>query len=143
MVLACGPIGPFAGGRLKGEEAAWPADWSRLAQVENAQLETNPDAPHSINIWFVIVDGEPYLATSLLMGSDVPDEREWVRNVSADPKIRLRVEGNVYPARVNPVSDAATKARVFASFQEKYPNLDASRGETSRFYVVGRPVDNQ
>ena len=141
MLLACGPIGPFAGGRLKGEEAAWPADWSRLAQVENAQLETNPDDPHSINIWFVVVDSRPYLATSLLRGSDVPEEREWVRNVSADPEIRIRIDGVVYAGRVEPVGDAETKARVFAQFQDKYPNLDPARGDASRFYVVGSRVN--
>lgn len=134
--LACGPMGPFSGGRLSGEEASWPTDWSKLADVEQAQLETNPDAPHSINIWFVIVDNGPYLATSLLRGSEVPKEREWVQNVAASPRVRLRVEGKVYPGQLEVVADSAIKSRAFSAFQEKYPQLLPEREAAAIFYRV-------
>lgn len=138
--LGCslGPIGPLSGGHLTGQEGTWPDDWTRTADIEQAQLETRPEDPHSVNVWLVVVDGRAYLATSLLVGTETPDEREWVRNVAADPRVRLRVEGVVYPARLQVVGDPALRERIFAAYHTKYPELDPSRSSAARFFQVTR-----
>lgn len=136
LCLGCGPIGPFSGGRLSGEDEAWLADWSGVSDVTQIQLETNPDDPHSVNVWLVIVDREAYLATSLLIGTEVPEEREWVRNVTADSRVRLRIEGKLYSVRLETVAEDSLKARVFEAFQIKYPEIEASRGEAARFFRI-------
>lgn len=132
----CGPIGPFSGGRLSGEGVAWPTDLSGIAAFEQAQLETNPDDPHSINIWFVTESGDLFLATSLLRGPDEPEERDWVRNVAADPRVRIRIDGLVYRARLKVLEDGEERARVFRAYLEKYPDLDPSREDAARFFRV-------
>lgn len=134
--LTCGPIGPISGGHLGGEERGSLSDWGRVAAIENAQLETNLEAPHSINIWFVVVDGNPFVATSLLRGPAEPEQREWVKNVEADPRVRIRIEGVVYPARLEVVRESALRARLFDAYLEKYPNLDPTREQAARFYRV-------
>ncbi len=35
-----GPLGPFAGGELRGDAAPWPTDWRHAANVENIGLAT-------------------------------------------------------------------------------------------------------
>jgi hypothetical protein len=138
LSMGCGPIGPFSGGRLSGDEGNWPEDWSRFADVTQIQLETGPKDPHSVNLWFVVVDDEAYLATSLLVGTEVPEEREWVRNVTADPRVRIRIEGILYQARLETVSDSIVKGRVFDAFKLKYPELEESRGDAARYFKVAK-----
>jgi hypothetical protein len=136
--MGCGPLGPFSGGRLSGDEGSWPADWNRIADVTQIQLETGPKDPYSVNLWFVVVDDEPYLATSLLMGTEAPEEREWVRNVTADPRVRIRIEGTLYQARLETVTDPNLRGRVFDAFYAKYPELEESRGDGARYFKVAK-----
>ena len=56
LVIVTGCGGPFAvlpGGALRGDVESPPSDWSFARSIETAQLETRPDAPHSVNVWFV------------------------------------------------------------------------------------------
>jgi len=141
LCVACGPIGPFSGGHLSGDEAGWPADWNSAADVTEIQLETGLEDPHSVNLWIVVVDDEAYIATSLLIGSEVPEEREWVRNVDADPRVRVRVDGIIYPARLETVvKDPALKVRILEAYQSKYPEMDELRGNAARFYKIVKPT---
>ncbi len=135
-LLACGPLGPFSGGRLRGEVAAMPAPWPDLSGVENAQLETNPDDPHSINIWCADVDGAVFVSTSLILGPEEPTERTWVKNVSKDPDVRLRVDGTVYEARLTKLEDAALREQVLARFEAKYGELSPERTPGAWIYRV-------
>lgn len=139
LCVACGsigPIGPFAGGRLSGEEGDWPTDWNGASDVMQIQLETALEDPGSVNLWLAVVDGEAYVASSLLSGANDPDEREWVRSVGVDPRVRVRIDGVVYTARLESVSDDSVKARVFEAFRVKYPHLEESRGEGARYFRI-------
>lgn len=126
----------FSGGRLSGEEGSWPTGWQDAADVSQIQLETRPEDPHSVNVWIVVVDGAAYISTSLLHGTEVPDEREWVRNVAADPRVRVRIDGVVYLAQLEVLDDERLKARVLEAFAAKYPELDRARGSGARFYRI-------
>ena len=136
LCVACGPIGPFSGGRLSGDEGEWPSDWKSATEVAQIQLETEPSDPHSVNLWLAVVDGEAFVATSLLSGVDDPEERAWVSNIETDPRVRVRIEGIVYPARLESVDDASRKARVFEAFRLKYPHLEESRCEAARYFLI-------
>ena len=138
LCAGCGPVGPFSGGRLSGEQGGWPEDWNRVADVTQIQLETVPEDPYSVNVWFVVVERDAYLATSLLMGTEVPEEREWVRNITTDPRVRIRIDGILYSVRLETVADASLRARVFEAFQVKYPELKESRGDAARFFRVAK-----
>lgn len=119
--LACGPLGPIPGGRLRGAEHEGPAPaWDRFAQVEQVQLETNPEDPHSVNTWIGVYEGALYIPTSLIRGADDPRERTWVKNVQADPKVRLRIDDTVYPLRATQVEDPATVEAVRSMLLSKY-----------------------
>jgi len=135
-MMGCGPIGPFSGGRLSGQEGDWPVDWKSAVDLTQIQLETAPDDPHSVNLWVVVIDSDAFIVTSLLVGTEVPEERAWVRNIASDPRIRVRVDGVVYPARLEPLEDAALKAQVFEAFRSKYPELKESRADAARFFRI-------
>jgi hypothetical protein len=91
-----------------------------------------------VNLWFVVVVDEAYLATSLLMGTEVPEEREWVRNVTADPRVRIRIEGILYQALLETLTDSSMKGRVFDAFKLKYPELEESRGDAAHYFKIAK-----
>jgi hypothetical protein len=119
-----GPIGPLSGGRLSGDVKPAPSDWGFAANVEQAQLETNPVKPRSVNVWIAVKDGALFLSSSMILGPKLPTERGWVRDVEADENVRLRIEGAVYELRARRVLDDAEVAAVRAALETKY-ELDA------------------
>ena len=115
LCIACGgPVGPLAGGKLSGtEHSGDEPDWVPLmADIEQIQLESNPNDPYSVNVWATGHEGELYVPTSLIMGPDDPTERTWVANVMANPDVRLRIEGTVYPRTAVRVTDETIAADV-------------------------------
>ena len=90
------------------------------ATPDTAQLETRPDDPHSVNVWLGVVDDRLFLATSLIRGTDVPAERDWVEHVLDDPEVRLRIDGHLYDLRATRVSDTRLVERVRAAMIGKY-----------------------
>lgn len=124
-LLACGgPLGPLPGGALSGEVKPPPADWSFVADVKQAQLETNPAKPRSVNVWLGVWQSGLYVTSSMIRGPKRPTERAWVRDVGLDPLVRMRIEGVVYELRAVRVEDPATVAAVRSTFEKKYA-LDA------------------
>jgi hypothetical protein len=121
LALGCGgPVGPIPGGALSGNVKPAPADWSFIESVEQVQLETNPSEPHSVNTWIGTSGGALYLPTSMIRGPKLPTEREWVRNVEADDRVRLRVGDDVYELRAERVVDETEATSARAALEKKY-----------------------
>jgi hypothetical protein len=119
--LACGPIGPIPGGALSGEVVEGPVDdWSFTSDIETVQLETRPSDPYSVNTWIYGEGDRLYLPTSLILGDDEPTEREWVRNVLEDDRVRLRIDGRIYPRRAIRVTDPAELEMAREKLMAKY-----------------------
>ena len=98
--LACnGPTGLLPGGKLDGEPRPVPTDWSTFGEYGTAQLETKPEEPYSVNIAYTILDGRVYLNAGAT-------ETEWVKNIAANPHVRLRIDGALYDLRAERVMDA-------------------------------------
>ena len=71
--LGCGPIGPFPGGPLTGNEVTDPVDdWSFASRRQEIQLETRPESPYSVNVWCIVRDGALYVP------SGRPEGKRWV-----------------------------------------------------------------
>ncbi|MCB1685349.1 MAG: hypothetical protein R3E82_19565 [Pseudomonadales bacterium] len=120
MFAVAGCAEPFIvlpGKALSGEQTPPPEDWSKYADVEVVQLETRPEDPYSVNIWAVAVGPDYYIATG-------EDGTRWTENLTADPRVRLRVESNLYQLRTVRVLDPAEIDRVAAQYSKKY-GLDA------------------
>ena len=136
-ILACGPLGPFPGGRLSGESGpAQVNDWS-FANEEVAQLETRPDDPHSVNTWFVGVDDRLYVPTSMILGPKDPEARAWVKQVLADSRVRIRLGEQVFRRRAVRVEGAAEYDIVRSALETKY-QLDPTERDPERTIWIFR-----
>jgi deazaflavin-dependent oxidoreductase (nitroreductase family) len=71
--------------------------------------------PHEIEIWFVVVGGRFYLLSG---GADSSD---WVRNLRAEPRVRLRVGEQEVAATARVVDiDEAVQSRAREGLHNKY-----------------------
>jgi len=91
-LAACGgPFLVFPGGALSGEVVEEPVrDWS-FVDDRFVDLETRPDDPYSVELNYVVRDGRLYL--------DPAEGRRWLDHLRADPRVRVRFDGKVYPLR--------------------------------------------
>lgn len=94
--IACG--GPFLvlpGGRLSGPEAPAPQPWT-ASDGGVLALETDPDDPYSVHVNYTVRDGAIHI--------DPAPGRRWLEALRADPRVRIRIDGRVYPMRAVLVS---------------------------------------
>jgi hypothetical protein len=141
LLLACdGPLGPIPGGALAGSEAPCPKDGFGFARaVQEIQLEVRPDAPRSVTTW-AIVEGD-----TLHVPADFfnPGKR-WPLQADADPRVRVRIQGQVYACAAHRVRDEAAVARLRAAAAAKYdvdPESWASRQEVWWYRIGPRASD--
>ncbi len=129
-VVACGPIGPIPGGRLRGE-LGHATDWGFSADEQTAQLETRPADPYSVNTWFVSVGPDLYVPTSMILGPKDPTERGWVGHVTENPNVRIRLGDGIYERVAKRVSDAREYDRLRDALEKKY-GLDPADRDAAR-----------
>ena len=91
LLAACGgPILVFPGGELSGEvETRRIEDWSFVDDAF-VDLEVRPDDPYSVELNYVVRDGKLYV--------DPAEGRRWLEHLRADPRVRVRFGGRIYPA---------------------------------------------
>ena len=68
---------------------------------------------YEVTIWFMVEGETVYLATA-------NSGRQWVRNVLAHPGVTLRIGGQSFTAKVEPISDATGRAHVMGLVERKY-----------------------
>ncbi len=90
LAFGCGgPLAVLTGGALAGDVVQEPvSDWS-FASDDYLALETRPDDPYSVNLNYVVRDGALYI--------DPAEGRSWLEHLRADPRVRVRLDGKVYP----------------------------------------------
>ncbi|MEZ4334571.1 MAG: hypothetical protein R3F35_22680 [Myxococcota bacterium] len=112
-----GPWGPIPGGRLHGRERPCPIEAAPFAAVHAVELEVSPDRPRSVRIWSVVVDDRLFVP-----GDFLTPMKRWPAQVVADPRVRIRIDGQLYRCRARRVTDPAT--------------VEALRRETARKYRI-------
>lgn len=106
-----GPLPFMSGGALSGEIRQTPTEWSFDEDFGVVQLETRPDEPYSVNIAYTLLNGHLYIYAG-------DTETQWVKNMDANPNVRLRMSDDIYALRAERVSDPAeisTFAKVWVS----------------------------
>lgn len=87
----------FPGGALRGDVVTEPvADWS-FVNDRFVDLETRPDDPYSVELNYTVKDGKLYV--------DPKEGRAWLEHMRADPRVRVRFAGKVYPLKAVLVED--------------------------------------
>jgi hypothetical protein len=112
-LLGCGPVLLMPGGQLSGPVEAAPSDWSFSDEISTIQLETRPADPYSINIWAVGLGDRLYVHAGA-------NRSRWVEHLVADPLVRVRVAGKLYPMATIRVEDAAEFASFADAYEKKY-----------------------
>ena len=104
LAIACkGPVGLMAGGGLEGETQPVPASWAFAGDSGTMQLETNAAEPYSVNIAYTILADVIYINAG-------DTETQWVKNMEADPRVRLNVDDSIYALRAERVTDKTVTA---------------------------------
>ncbi len=92
MAAGCGgPFLVFPGGELRGEVVTEPVeDWSFVTD-RFVDLETRPQDPYSVELNYFVRDGKLYI--------DPAEGRRWLDYLRADPRVRVRFSGKIYPLK--------------------------------------------
>ena len=89
LLIGCG--GPFLivpGGQLSGDVVEAPvSDWS-FVDDQFVDLETNPGDPYSVQLNYIIRDGNLYI--------DPREGKAWLEKIRDDPLVRVRFSGKIY-----------------------------------------------
>jgi len=120
-----GPCGLLPGGVLDGKSRAAPADWEFAGDSGTVQLETRAEEPYSVNIAYTVIAGALYVNAG-------DTETQWVRNMTADPRVRLRMDGDLYELRAERVTDRAE----IATFGDAWTNQSIFRRDPSELDEV-------
>ncbi|HTO09455.1 MAG TPA: nitroreductase/quinone reductase family protein [Myxococcota bacterium] len=116
-----GPLSWIPGGRLDGTLVAAPVtDWSFTDAVQKIQLETAPDDPYSVNVWCVAQADHLWITA----GSHT---NTWVKNLIADPRVRVRVGDQIYERLAVRVTDPLEAKLVVSLYDKKY-HYDRDQG---------------
>ena len=109
---ACNYI-PFSAGGLNGKVVETPDDWTRVAQAEIVQLETQPADPYSVNLWIIGNGSNLYVFAG--------DNRStWVEHIEVNSRVRLQIGDAVYLLNAQRVVDVAEFERFAQAWNTKY-----------------------
>jgi hypothetical protein len=130
---ACSEYLPIAGGKLEGTVSPLPAQWSELATTEIVQLESTGEAPYSVNLWVAEVGG----ALHVFAGDNLA---EWVKNIAANPDVRLKIGEEIFELRAIRVTDAGVFETFAQAWASKYGNRPRNENvdETYLFRLTPR-----
>ena len=91
LLTGCGngPFLVFPGGKLEGNVVSEPVtDWS-FVEAQFVHLETNPDAPYSVELNYIVRDGELYI--------DPAEGKNWLEHLRQNSQARVRFDNDIYP----------------------------------------------
>ena len=139
VATIAGCRGPFVllpGGALEGPIAPAPDDWAFTDAVDTVQLETRPSDPYSVNIWAIGLGEYVYVHAGA-------NRSTWVRNIEADPKVRLRVNDSIYELVAARVEGQDEFDRFGDAYEKKYGRRPRNENvaEAYLFRLAGRARD--
>ena len=125
---AChGPIGLMSGGSLDdaGPITPAPTDWSFAGAAGTIQLETNPNAPYSVNLAFTVMNGRLFINAG-------GTETQWAKHIASDARVRLLMQERIYELRANRVTEHAE----IEAFAEAWTGQSFFRRDPRRYDEV-------
>lgn len=121
-VFRTDPMYMISGKHLSGVERPYPADWSGCNDHFTIAVETRPEDPHSVTTLCVLLEG------SLIIPAMNGSTKQWTANVVRDPRVRIKIGEEVYPAKAERALDVAPEDFVSAVLA-KQPELGERIGQ--------------
>ena len=131
--VGCGPFVLLPGGKLDGATVPAPSDWSFSREVDTVQLETRPEDPYSVNIWAVEIGPALYVHAGT-------NKSQWVENMLANAKVRVRIEDKLYDLGASRVTTQDEFDRFSDAYEQKYDRRPGNENvaEAYVFRLVAR-----
>ena len=132
-LMACGDHLPLSGGALTGEPAAVPMTWMGVATDDIIQLETQGEAPYSVNLWTVLVDDDLHVFAG-------DNYANWVEHIEGNALVRLQSENLVYALKAERITDPDHFEQFAQAWETKYGNRPRNESvqETYLFRLTKR-----
>jgi deazaflavin-dependent oxidoreductase (nitroreductase family) len=112
-------------------------DPERFADLDCCDITTtgrHTGRPHEIEIWFGVLD------ESLVMVSGNRERADWFRNLRADPRVTVRIGGEVHEGVARLVTDPDERRRIGDVMGAKYRYSDPSIGLTQQAWSYDVPA---
>lgn len=106
---------PFSGGKLEGALTPIPDAWVAVTDADVIQIETNPQAPYSVNLWVTVMDNVPYIHAGA-------NRATWVEHLEENPELLLGHEGFLYEVEAQRVTSQEELERLSEPYKAKYGN---------------------
>jgi len=111
---------------LAAPTAAAPTNWRFASSQPELFLEVATWwGHHSVTLWYAVVDGRLFIATT----SHDPTRKRWSRELERDPKARVQIADQAYEVTAVAVTDAGLWRRVMTTLEAKYRSLGFERYE--------------
>jgi deazaflavin-dependent oxidoreductase (nitroreductase family) len=111
------------------------ADHSQDECCDVTTIGRRTGKPHTIEIWFGVIEGTMYLISGNGDGAD------WYRNALADPRVAVDLGGHAFSATARAVTDTDERQRVGDVMAAKYHwNGDDSIGLSRHAWCYEVPV---
>jgi hypothetical protein len=138
--LACSiePSDERPGFKLSGRVVQQPIeDWWFASDTKEIFIETATPyfIPHSVTVWCLTLDKQLYV------GAWEADTKHWVANVARDPNVRIKISNKIYAQKLEPITDAATIARVSEGFARKYDYDEEEDADEAASAALWRVVE--
>ena len=114
------------------------ADWSFTEQHEEIFVQTRSPwlIPHSVTTYCATYNDSFYLFSAYYGGGDFPDLRRWNKNVVRDPRVRLKIGGQLFDQTLSYIDDESIRTPVHQAFVDKYPQWASPGLENVHIFQV-------
>ena len=120
MRFSDGPVGMLSGGEFRTGQAQLSIDdWSFLEGRETIEFQTSSPAT-SRTIWLVVLDGRLYFVSGYMNTTLGKLWKQWPAYVAQDNAILIRVDGAIYPQRLDRLTYQPQVPAVMRKFAAKY-----------------------
>ena len=113
-------------------------DWSFTSEIEEIMVETRTPywIPHSVTAYCAVYRGDLYLLSAYYEGGDFPQTRSWNTNVIRDPRIRLKIQSDIYKRELRFLGGDPSKELIHDAFLKKYKNWQSPSLENVHIFLV-------
>ena len=89
-----------------------PPDWGRVGPT--VELQIRPEDPWSLRAYAIPCRGALYVP------SFFAESRGWVPVALADPRVLVRLDGRLFPRRIERVTDPTLRSELVAAMAERH-----------------------